>query len=109
MPVTDISSKRKKRFSDFADEPNILDGAKTRIDDVLNKEIEIIGFKIAPSKFPKNQSGMFLTLQFIDMESGGRKIVFTGSDVLINQMRKYEAQMPFYATIKKVDRYYILT
>lgn len=107
--VTDIREKRKKRFGDFADTPEILDGEKTRIDDILNREIEIIGSRIAPSKYTKNASGMCLTLQFIDPSDGSRRVVFTGSDVLIEQVRKYAAEMPFVATVKKINRYYVMT
>jgi len=104
----ELAERRRKRFSDFANEPAILDGSKTRIDDILNREIDVIGCRIAPSKFTKNKSGMCLTLQFVDTD-GQRKVVFTGSDVLIEQIRKYEAELPFVATVKRVDRYYILT
>jgi hypothetical protein len=106
--VASIDSYRKKRFTDFADEPTVLDGAKVRIDDVLNVEIEIIGYRLAASKFTKNKSGLCLTLQFND-PGGQRKILFTGSDVLIDQIKKYEKEIPFIATIKKVDRYYLLS
>lgn len=104
----ELQSRRKKKFGDFAEEPSMLDGAKTRLDDILNQEIEIIGYRIAPSKFTKNKSGLCLTLQFTDPD-GKRKVVFTGSDVLIDQVKKYESEIPFFATIKKVDRYYCLT
>lgn len=63
---------------------------------------------IAESKYSKNKSGKYLTLQFID-EAGERHVLFTGSDVLIEQLLKYEDEIPFVATIKRVDRYYILT
>jgi hypothetical protein len=36
-------------------------------------------------------------------------VLFTGSDVLIEQMQKYGDQISFAATIKKIDRYFILT
>jgi len=95
------------RFSDFATAPNILDGAKTRIDDVLNKELIILGYAVSTSKFGKNKSGKCLTLQFeIDSE---RRVLFTGSDVLLEQMEKYGARCPFAATIRKVDRFYTLS
>jgi len=104
----DLTPRLKKRFGDFADEPSMFDGAKARIEDVLNKEIKVIGSKIGSSKYTKNKSGLCLTLQFVDDE-GRRLILFTGSDVLIGQIQKYEKEIPFYATIKKIDRYYLLT
>lgn len=96
-----------KRFSDFSREKSVLDGNKVRIDDVLNVELRIVGYRIKSSKFEKNKSGNFLTLQ-IEL-CGERRVVFTGSDVLIGQIEKYKDEIPFLATIKKVDRYYTLS
>jgi len=106
--VTVWMQEAAERKVDFAKEPTILDGAKVRIDDILNSEIEIIGYRVAKSKYTKNKSGECLTIQFID-NGGERKVLFTGSDVLIDQMNKYKSEIPFTATIKRVDRYYILT
>ena len=97
----------KKRFSDFAEEPNILDGEKVSIESILNEEIEILGHRISASKYSKNTSGKCLTVQFQRL-NGERRVVFTGSDVLIAQLERYSAEIPFYATIKKVHRYYTL-
>lgn len=48
-----------------------------------------------------------MTLQF---KLNDRKhIIFTGSDVLIGQVEKYESEIPFLATIVKINRYYTLT
>lgn len=96
-----------KRFSDFARERIPLDGAKTRLDDIINREILIIGHSIKRSRYDKNNSGKFLTLQF-ELD-GERRVLFTGSDVLIEQLDQYGDQIPFAATIKKIDRYYSLS
>lgn len=40
---------------------------------------------------------------------GQHRVIFTGSDVLIEQMEKYGAEVPFATTIKKIDRYYTLS
>ena len=37
---------------------------------------------------------------------GEHRVVFTGSDVLIEQMEKYGECVPFSTEIKKIDRYY---
>jgi len=95
-----------KRFSDFADD-KVLDGDKVKIDDILNKEIKIIGHSIKNSKYSKNKNGDYLTLQ-IEMENE-KYIIFTGSDVLIDQLKKYNSEIPFLATIRKINRYYSLT
>lgn len=97
-----------KRFSDFAKEPRGLEGGKVRIDDVLNKEIKITGYNIKNSKYGKNESGKYLTVQF-ENNDGEKKIFFTGSDVLIDQMEKYGDQMPFMTIIMKINRYYTFT
>jgi hypothetical protein len=96
-----------RKFSDFAADPNILDGAKVRIDDVLNMELVVTGYTVRDSKFSKNKSGKYLTLQVqID---GEKRVVFTGSDVLIGQLDRYGDNIPFRATIKKIDKFYTLT
>lgn len=105
--VVSIAGKKKKRFSDFADPANILDGTKQRIDEILNREIEVIGYRVTRSKYAKNRSGECLTLQYVI--DGDRHVVFTGSDVLIGQMKQYGDHLPFLATVRKIDRYYTLS
>jgi len=102
--TVELAEKRKKRFSDFATEPPVLDGDKVRLDTILNREIEIVGYRVGDSSYSKNKSGKYLTLQ-INIENKV-KIVFTGSDVLIKQVEKYADEIPFSATIKKINRYY---
>ena len=93
-----------KRFSDFADESAPLDGEKIKIEQILNREVSVIGFNIRRSKYEKNRSGKCLLLQLaID---GAHRVLFTGSDVLIEQMEKYGDNVPFEATVKKIDRFY---
>ena len=95
-----------KKFADFADD-KILDGTKIRIDDVVNREVEITGYSIKTSKYPKNDSVKYLTIQVhIDDEN---HVLFTGSDVLIEQFTKYGSEIPFVATIRKINKYYSLT
>jgi len=46
-------------------------------------------------------------LQFeIDNE---KHIFFTGSKVLIDQVKKYKDEMPFLTIIKKINKYYTFT
>jgi len=91
------------KFNEFASDEKALDGQKQSIEHVLNIEILIIGFKVKGSKFKDR----CLTIQFIQMDQ--RYILFTGSNVLIDQLTKYEDKIPFYTTIKKIDKYYTLT
>ena len=81
-------SENHPKFSDFADEKATLEGEKKKIEEILNTEILVIGFRIGKSKHYKDRN--YLTLQF---ENGGTKhILFTSSEVLIDQSQK----MPFY-------------
>lgn|SRR3990167_3436363 len=97
-----------KRFSDFCDE-KILDGDKIKIDDILNEEIVIYNYRVRESRYSKNESGKYLTLQISMKGNMGKKVVFTGSDVLIEQMERYGSNLPFEAVIRKINRYYTLT
>lgn len=96
-----------KRYSDFAKDDVGLDGDKLRIDDSLNIDLVVIGYRLSQSKYEKNKSGKCLTLQ-VELD-GKRRVIFTGSDVLVGQLEKYCDEIPFSACIKKIDRYYTLT
>lgn len=96
-----------KRFADFNTDVKPLDGEKIKIDDILNIEVNVIGYNIRKSKYGKNASGKCLALQIETAQQ--RRIVFTGSDVLIGQLEHYGDQIPFLATIRKIDRYYTLS
>jgi hypothetical protein len=94
-----------KKFSDFATpEDSRLGGEKKRLDDILNIEILLKNFRIAKSK---QNSGDYITLQF---ELDNRLyIAFTGSQVIIDQMKKYKENLPFLAKIIKVGKSYSLS
>ena len=96
-----------KRFSDFAEEDGPLEGDKVRIDSILNQEILVAGYNVRKSKYKKEGVEQCLTVQFeID---GNKKIFFTGSNVLLDQIEKYSHEIPFMAVVKKIDRYYTFT
>jgi hypothetical protein len=97
-----------KKFSDFAETPKVLDGKKVKIEDVVDKEIEIIGYRIEKSKY-NGKSEMYLTIQFEWPEQDGRFVLFTGSTVLLEQFEKYAEEIPFAATIRKVDKFFTLS
>jgi hypothetical protein len=89
-------------FSDFAEETKVFGGDKKKIEDILNQEILIVDFKVKSSKH--KQGSLYATIQFKIGDTN--YIVFTGSGVLIDQLEKYKGSIPFYTTIKKIDRYY---
>lgn len=92
------------KFSDFAEEPEALEGAKKRIDDVLNTEIQVLNFRFGESKV---KDGEYLTIQFLVEEE--KYICFTGSKVLSKQAHKYKDKLPFLTVIKKINSYYTFT
>ena len=91
-----------KRFSEFATEQTV-DGDKVKLDDILNKEIVVTGFNVTQSKYQNNGKNC-LKLQF--EHKGIKHVLFTGSNVLINQIERYQKEIPFISTIKKVDKFY---
>lgn len=92
-----------EKFCDFADEKP-LEGEKVKIDNILGKEITVLAYQIAESKFRRDSTSEYLKLQF---ELDGKKhIIFTGSGVLARQCEKYKEHLPFTAVIVKPDRYY---
>ncbi len=102
--MTEENANQPKRFSDFAKDHIPLDGQKLKIDDILNREITVLAFRIKPSKY---KTEACLTIQFL--LDGEKYVAFTGSHILADQARIYQAELPFMATIKKIDKYYTFT
>lgn len=94
------------KFSDFGDTSSALDGEKLNIEEVIDREIIINDFRIRKSKFERG-SGKYLTIQFILNDK--KHVLFTGSEVLTDQLEKYKEKLPFIAVIKKVKKFYTLT
>lgn len=93
------------QFSDFAEEAKAFDGAKKKIDEILNEKILVLDFKTKDSKHHRNSQ--YVTIQFKINDTVF--ILFSGSSVLIDQLDKYKDNLPFYTVIKKIDRYYTFT
>lgn len=89
-----------ENFSDFSDE-KVLEGDKMKINDILNEDLIILGYKINNSKFNDKEC---LTIQFELNEI--KHVLFTGSAVLKNQIEKYKDKIPFKAKISKINKYY---
>lgn len=67
-----------------------FDGDKIKIVKVMNRDIVISNFKLEPTKYPKNKSGKCLHLQ-IELD-GEKKVIFTGSDVLIRTIEQIKKE-----------------
>lgn len=90
-------------FKDLGIKPkeNLFTGKKIEIDDVLNIEIIVEGFKIEDSK--KKHGTKYLTLQ-IEVEEI-KRIVFTGSKNLMDLISQVpKDKFPFKTTIRKNDK-----
>lgn len=95
-------------FKDFNIQPRIdaFVGDKISVQKLFNLSIEVLDYKVEPSKQKENTD--FLTLQII--KSGEKRVVFTGSTVLIDQIKRVEKnQFPFITTIKGDNDYYEFT
>ncbi|MEM8564919.1 MAG: hypothetical protein AAGF85_00565 [Bacteroidota bacterium] len=96
------------KFEDFNIRPRINSfvGEKIQVQKLFNLPITVLDYKVEPSK--KKQGTELLTLQ---IEKGGEKrIVFTGSTVLIDQIQRVPRnRFPFTTTIRGDNDYYEFT
>jgi ribosomal protein S8 len=92
------------RFSVFAKDQLPMPGIKKRINDVLNREIFVVDFKVTQSKRREGTECLQLQFKF----NNEICVLFTGSHVLIDQLRGAENKgiKHFYATIVKIDNYF---
>lgn len=99
-------------------ERKTLDGDKVKIDDTLNKEIIVTGFHVSLSKYKLKGSDYCVKVQFYfkEDESEEKKVFFSGSSVIKDQIEDIEKQLTakdlpfkFETVIKKVGNYYSFT
>lgn len=75
---------------------------KIKISKVLNKEIKVLAFQVKKSKIEKD--GFYIQMQIeVDDE---RKVLFTNSSVLKDQLEKYKDNLPFITTIIQPKKYF---
>ena len=90
------------KFAAFAKNQLPMPGNKKRLDDILNREITVVDFRLRKST--KRDGTECLQMQFVlDDEVC---VLFTGSSVLINQIKEAKDNIPFVGTVVKIDRYY---
>ena len=96
-----------KKFSELGIKPpaDQMTGDKIKISKILNREITVTNYKVEDSKYQKNKSGKCLCLQ-IEID-GEKRIVFTGSDVLIKMIIQVKKEdMPFGSAIVKEGEHF---
>lgn len=89
-------------FADLARDKLPMPGVKKRLDEILNKKIVILDFRI--SKSNKRENSECLQIQFLC--DGDVFVLFTGSGVLINQIQAVKDKLPLKTTVVKIDKYY---
>lgn len=95
-------------FKDLNIKPEIKSfvGDKIAIKRIINEEIVVLDRKIEPSK--QKEGTMYLKLQIL--KSGEKRVVFTGSSVLIDQIKRVpDTAFPFTTTIRNDHEYYEFT
>jgi len=95
-------------FKDFDIKPkvNCFVGEKIQVQKLFNLQITVLGFKIEPSK--KKEGTRLMTLQI--EKSGEKRIVFTGSEVMMEQISRVpDSKFPFLTVIKGDNDYYEFT
>lgn len=96
------------QFRSFGIQPetSAFSGDKISIKKILNLPIVVLDYKVGPSS--QKQGTECLTLQI--EKNGEKRIVFTGSKVLINMIQKVQSKnFPFTTTIKQDNEYYEFT
>jgi len=96
-----------KKFKDFGIKVSTQNftGEKIKISKILNKEVQILGYKIGPSKYAKEAGDkcLHLSIQF----GGKTHLVFTGSKYLIEGIQQVpQNEFPFEATIIEENESY---
>ncbi|TWI22177.1 hypothetical protein [Sphingobacterium siyangense] len=91
-----------KNFSDLNIQIDQFNGKKIEIDEVVGHTIEVLDFKIEPSKYQDKGNSKCLVLQ-IRYDNRDR-VIFTGSVILQQQCQKVREMngFPFRATIEAI-------
>jgi len=92
------------KFSEIAKDDIHLAGDKMSLQETIGKQIIVTGYKISKSKFKEDN---YVAIQFEFEEE--QRVIFTGAQVLIEQLKKYGEQIPFETTIKRMGKFYSFT
>ena len=85
-----------------------MSGEKIKINRVVNKEIEVVDFELNESKYQADKHRKCLKLQV--RHEGDLRIIFTGSNMLIQAIQKVDKRMlPFKTVIVERNGYYQFT
>lgn len=94
-----------KQFKEFGIETPVItfEGDKISPENVLNKDITVIGYKIEDSKFKEKGNGKCLNLQI--EYKGEKRVMFSGSGYLMAAIQKVgKDDFPFTTVIIKKNK-----
>ncbi len=89
-------------FAEYARDKLPMPGMKKRLEEILNKPIVILDYRITKSN--KRENSECLQIQF--WCDGDIFVLFTGSVVLIDQIKAVKDKLPLKTTVVKIDKYY---
>jgi hypothetical protein len=95
-------------FSDFDIKPEAKTfiGDKIPVKKIINIQIKVLDFKIEPSKIKEGTECLYLQIE----KGEEKRVVFTGSTILISQIKRVTVdKFPFITTIKGDNDYYEFT
>jgi hypothetical protein len=95
-------------FKDFDIKPNIkaFIGDKISVKKLFNLPITVLEFKVEPSTQKPGTDCLHIQIE----KSGEKRVIFTGSKVLMDQIKRVpEKSFPFTTTIKGDNDYYEFT
>lgn len=100
--IQKIDKENCPHFSVFARDKMPLVGKKIYLRDILDKTVLVTDYRIIKSKHRADSECLQLQV-YVDNEVF---VLFTGSAVLINEIRESAERIPFYASITKADKYF---
>ena len=98
----------KFNFKDFAIKPkdNAFVGDKIKVKNILNVPITVFDYAVEPSKAKPGTNYLKLQIE----KSGDKRVVFTGSKTLTDQIEQVpKDSFPFETTIQGVNERYEFT
>lgn len=97
------------KFKDFnipAPKVNTFVGDKIPVKKLLNQPIRVHDYRIEPSKKKEGANCLYLQIE----KSGDKRVVFTGSNGLMDQIKQVPREhFPFETTIRQDNDYYEFT
>ncbi|MBR1380837.1 MAG: hypothetical protein IJ560_04635 [Alphaproteobacteria bacterium] len=100
--IKKLKNAELPRFSVFARDKLPLVGEKKRMGEILNRDLIVADFRIMRSKHNDGDECLQIQVVLDDQVY----VVFTGSRVLIDQIRSVTTQIPFCTQITRVDKYF---